>query len=273
MIPQRYILQWRTEAPWIDDDQVEQDLVISRALVDIFSHPLLRETVAFRGGTALHKLYFRPAARYSEDIDLVQIRAERAGPMMDAIRETLDPWLGKPEWKQTQGRVTLYYRFTSESAAHVPLQLKVEINSREHFAIYGFEDMPFAVASPWFQGDCTIRTYQLDELLATKLRALYQRKQGRDLFDLFHALQDPRVMPERIVPAFLEYVKRGGHKITRAQFEKNMAEKLEDPTFMADISALIAEGFTWDIETAAPVVMSRLIEFIPGEPWKGQKPV
>lgn len=269
MIPRRHILQWRVEAPWVEDDQVEQDLVISRALVEIFSDPLLREAVAFRGGTALHKLYFRPAARYSEDIDLVQVRAEPAGPMMNAIRAKLDPWLGKPEWKQSQGRVTLYYRFASESAAHVRLQLKIEINSREHFAIYGFEDMSFAVSSPWFEGDCTIRTYQLDELLATKLRALYQRKQGRDLFDLFHALQDGRINPERVVSAFLEYVKRGGHKITRAQFERNMAEKLEDPVFTADISALIADGFAWDIEKAAPMVASRLIALLPGAPWKG----
>ena len=70
MIPQRHILLWRAEAPWAADDQVEQDLVISRALVEIFSHPLLRDALALRGGTALNKLYFRPAVRYSEDIDL-----------------------------------------------------------------------------------------------------------------------------------------------------------------------------------------------------------
>jgi len=43
MIPRDYITEWRTEAPWVQDFQVEQDLVISRALVEIFSHPLLRD--------------------------------------------------------------------------------------------------------------------------------------------------------------------------------------------------------------------------------------
>ena len=79
MIPRDYITEWRVEAPWVQDSQVEQDLVISRALVKIFSHPLLSESLAFRGGTALYKLHIRPAARYSEDIDLVQIEAEPAG--------------------------------------------------------------------------------------------------------------------------------------------------------------------------------------------------
>lgn len=95
MIPRDYITAWRSRAPWVQDFQVEQDLVISRALVAIFSHPFLAERLAFRGGTALYKLHLAEAARYSEDIDLVQINAEPAGPLMGALREVLDPWLGQ----------------------------------------------------------------------------------------------------------------------------------------------------------------------------------
>lgn len=91
MIPRDYITEWRRNAPWVQDAQVEQDLIICRALVAIFSHPLLRSALAFRGGTALYKLYLKPAARYLEDIDLVHVRAEPAGPVMDALREVLDP--------------------------------------------------------------------------------------------------------------------------------------------------------------------------------------
>ena len=93
MIPRDYITEWREEAPWIEDAQVEQDLVISRALVDIFSHDVLRDALAFRGGTALYKLFLKPPARYSEDIDLVQINAEPAGDVMTALRDVLTPWL------------------------------------------------------------------------------------------------------------------------------------------------------------------------------------
>ena len=96
MIPRDYITEWRAQAPWVDDFQVEQDLVISRALVAIFSHPLLSKSLAFRGGTALYKLHLKPPARYSEDIDLVQVDAEPAGPIMDAMRQVLNPWLGDP---------------------------------------------------------------------------------------------------------------------------------------------------------------------------------
>ena len=49
MIPRDYITEWRVEAPWVQDSQVEQDLVISRALVEIFSHPLLSKSLALVG--------------------------------------------------------------------------------------------------------------------------------------------------------------------------------------------------------------------------------
>ena len=202
MIPRDYITQWRAQAPWNEDFQVEQDLVISRALVEIFSDPVLARALAFRGGTALYKLYLTPAARYSEDIDLVQVEPGPAGPMMDALRNALDPWLGDARWKQSQGRVTFGYRFLSEDVPAIRLRLKVEINTREHFAVLDFTERPFSVESRWYSGQADITTFELDELLATKMRALYQRRKGRDLFDLAMGLGDARSNPGRIAAAF-----------------------------------------------------------------------
>ncbi len=89
MIPQAHIQAWRASAPWPNASQVEQDLIICRALCDLFSSSALAGKVAFRGGTAIHKLLFKQALRYSEDIDLVQTEAEPIGPTVDAIREAL----------------------------------------------------------------------------------------------------------------------------------------------------------------------------------------
>ncbi|MCG8322317.1 MAG: nucleotidyl transferase AbiEii/AbiGii toxin family protein [Cytophagales bacterium] len=65
MIPKPYVAKWKETAPWSLLDQVEQDLIICRTLIEIFSDDFLREHLAFRGGTALHKLYLNPAPRYS----------------------------------------------------------------------------------------------------------------------------------------------------------------------------------------------------------------
>lgn len=89
MIPRPDIAKWQMNAPWREFSQVEQDLVISRALVDIFSDEFLNENLAFRGGTALHKLYLNPAPRYSEDIDLVQVKPGPIKPIMQRIAEVV----------------------------------------------------------------------------------------------------------------------------------------------------------------------------------------
>ncbi|MGH8211587.1 MAG: nucleotidyl transferase AbiEii/AbiGii toxin family protein [Steroidobacteraceae bacterium] len=263
MIPRDYITEWRSRAPWADNAQVEQDLVICRALVNIFSHPVLGDALAFRGGTALYKLYLTPAARYSEDIDLVQVRAEPAGAVMDALRAALDPWLGAAKWKQTEGRVTFNCRFASEDPTPVPLRLKVEVNTREHFTEHGFQRVPFVVASRWFNGACDITTYDLDELLGTKFRALYQRRKGRDLFDLATALSRGGVDPPRIVAAFRRYMNEDGHHVMRAEFEDNLAAKLEDKRFLSDIPPLLAVGQSWNAAQAAALVVERLCPLLP----------
>jgi predicted nucleotidyltransferase component of viral defense system len=268
VIPRDYITEWRANAPWVQDFQVEQDLAICRALVDIFTHPVLSQALAFRGGTALYKLYLRPAARYSEDIDLVQVSAEPAGPVMDALREVLDLWLGRAQYKQSEGRVTFNYRFPSEDPTPVPLRLKVEINTREHFSEHGLQRVPFSMHSRWFAGACDITTYDLDELLGTKLRALYQRRKGRDLFDLSMALAQGRVDPARLVAAFTRYMNEGGHHVTRAVFEENLLAKLEDQRFLSDIAPLLVTGQVWNANEAAALVMETLGPLLPGEPWK-----
>jgi len=89
MIPRRYIEEWKQTVSWIDNNQVEQDLIISRALVAIYSDSFLMENLAFRGGTALHKLYANPASRYSEDIDLVQIKPGPIGDVITQLRKAL----------------------------------------------------------------------------------------------------------------------------------------------------------------------------------------
>ena len=258
MIPRDYITEWRAHVPWADDAQVEQDLIISRALVEIFSNHTLNNALAFRGGTALFKLHL-PAARYSEDIDLVQVNAEPAGPVMDLLHNVLDPWLGDPSYKQSHGRVTFKYRFQSENISPLPLTLKVEINTREHFAVEGFKEIPFDVNSRWFKGSCNIKSYELNELLGTKLRALYQRKKGRDLFDLAIALDHKDADPAKIVDIFYKYMEHAGHAVTRKQFEQNIADKLNDKIFTTDIGPLLGPDYSWDLELMSKKIQDSLI--------------
>src|SRR5262249_45177615 len=105
-------------------------------------------------------------------------------------------------------------------------------------------------------------------LLGTKLRALYQRRKGRDLFDIATALAQGAADPVRVLAAFSRYMAQGGHRVTRAMFEENLAAKLEDQRFVSDISPLLATGQAWDAGQAATLVMDALCPLLPGDPWK-----
>jgi hypothetical protein len=94
---------------------------------------------------------------------------------------------------------------------------------------------------------------------------------GRDLFDLAAALEATTVDPARIVEAFTAYMKHEGKHVMRALFERNLAEKLDSPEFSADLTPLLASGYTWDKDLAAETVSTRMIALLPGAAWKKPK--
>jgi predicted nucleotidyltransferase component of viral defense system len=268
VISRDFISEWRREAPWATDEEVEQDLIISRTVAEIFRLEKLAQRLAWRGGTAIFKLYLRPAARYSEDIDLVQTTAEPIGETFDAVESVLNPWLGEPRRVLKQGRVNLVYRYTSEGTPARVMKLKIEINSREHFTELGLISVPFEVRSRWWSADAQVTTFELDELLATKLRALYQRKKGRDLFDLSYALEKSSASAERIVRCFHRYMRKSGARVSRAGFEENLAKKLADSVFRSDLSPLLRPGIKWDLDRGGEVVQRDLLARLPGAAWR-----
>ena len=241
MINQAAIIAWKDNAPWVHAAMVEQDLIICKALVCIFGDEFLASQLAFRGGTALHKLYLHPQQRYSEDIDLVQINPGPIKPIMLRLGEVLS-WLPNKVTKQKRYNNTMLFRMESEVPPVQPLRLKVEINCYEHFNVLGLQKVPFEVCNPWFNGRCEITTYALDELVGTKLRALYQRKKGRDLFDLQVALQSGRLDVLWVLECYQRYMEFVSDKVpTYKQYVQNMEEKMKDDEFLSDMELLLRE--------------------------------
>ncbi len=251
MIPKPYIAQWQEHTPWRQFFQVEQDLVISRALVEIFSDEFLKENLAFRGGTALHKLYLNPAPRYSEDIDLVQIKSGPIKPIMQRIGEVIT-FFEEPRKTQVKGHgAKALYRFTSEYE-EIRLRLKLEINCKEHFNVLDWVNFPFEVESEWFSGKVEIRTYNINELLGTKLRALYQRSKGRDLFDLNYSRLNMDLDLKKIIKCFKDYTTFSTAKRppSKKEFLMNIEEKEKDPYFTGDMEAILRPEIKYNQEAA-----------------------
>ena len=261
MIPRRYIDEWRKTAPWPNDYQIEQDLIISRAIIELFSSDHIRENYAFRGGTALHKLYLSPQSRYSEDIDLMQIKP---GPIKDTVMligRLLSFIEGKRSVRQSANNNTVIYQFDSEIQPVVKMKLKIEINCREHFNVYGLQEFDFNCESSWFDSNAKVTTYYPEELLGTKMRALYQRKKGRDLFDLYYAMEKIQIDPDKVINSFRSYMKAGDVNIpTKKQYLMNLEAKLSDKDFIGDIYSLLRPGVKYDVDEAFQIVKTKLLD-------------
>jgi predicted nucleotidyltransferase component of viral defense system len=269
LIPTSYLQEWSAQAPWPDLQQVEQDLIICRALCDLFNSPALADKITFRGGTAINKLLFRQPLRYSEDIDLVQAQSEPIGATVDAIREALS-WLGKCSREQAGHSIHLVFRFTPESAPNAKLKVKVEINTREHGSLLGIRRYPFAVESSWYQGKTNIASFEPEELFGTKLRALLQRRKNRDLFDLNEGLKQLEMTSDKLIACFEHYLKLEGKPITRAAAEQRMLEKLTR-SLTEDIAPLLSAGIRFNDDDAIDAfekVWIELIIKIKGDAWK-----
>lgn len=272
MIPRASLIAWSARAPWPSEDQVEQDLIISRLLVEIARDPLLSKELAFRGGTCLHKLHLEESLRYSEDLDFVRTNQQPLlGEVFDALRLIADR-IGLREHRrkfpsENSDVATIWFDTDSESSA-ATIRVKLETNVLESAPHRDHIFIPYAVESPWWSGDAEVRTFTLEDILATKVRALCQRRKGRDLFDLWIGLSRPGVDAEEIAAALHHYMQ--DRVYSYPQLIGHLKTKLGDIDFAADLRGLVRSvPDDYDIPTALELVRRRIglkLRNIPEEP-------
>lgn len=194
---------------------------------------------------------------------MVQVHEGPVGPLFDQLRAAL-AFLGEPKKtvrKQSGNKMLFSVPATMPPAQQ--LKLKIETNSVEGAPLFGFEEKSFSVASSWFSGTCDVTTYMIDELLGTKMRALYQRRKGRDLFDLWAALEFGLTDSKNVVEAFRVHMSTPGkpHPSSEVYLE-NLSLKMGDGEFVKDVGALIRPGIEYDPHRAFEIVREQLINRI-----------
>ncbi|MGE0877519.1 MAG: nucleotidyl transferase AbiEii/AbiGii toxin family protein [Acidimicrobiia bacterium] len=255
MIPAADIVAWSRVVPWPTREQVEQDLVLSRLIVEIANDDYLGGELIFRGGTCLHKLALPAPWRYSEDLDYVR---RTAGGIADLTRALTR--IGTALDMEVRTRIGLhpkvFLRAPFESGSG-QMRVKIEVNTFERAPAREAEPVPFAVTSPWFAGAATVAAFTAPEMLATKIRALFQRSKGRDLFDFWLGLEVLNVSADQILDCFAPYRPTG---LTARRAILNLQAKLDDRDFRNDLNGLVASWPNgYSIERAAELVIQDLL--------------
>ena len=97
------------------------------------------------------------------------------------------------------------------------------------------------------------------------MRALFQRKRGRDLFDLYWALthSPTPVDPPAIIASFEHYLRQEGTKAGRAEFIRILDDHLQDWGFCSDMQPLLRTGIRYDPQAAGKYVKTHLLNLLP----------
>jgi predicted nucleotidyltransferase component of viral defense system len=277
-ITRQDILAHQAVVPWAAQYQVEQDLLLCRAMVALFDDKFLSSQIAMRGGTLLHKVHLAPPARYSEDIDLVVVGTRPADHIRRAIRRVLADVLGTPKasvWDtlalairntvKPSRVLRMTYSARSIIEPNRTLGIVVEANVTERKPHRAVVEMPFSFPFRDKAVQTHIKGFDIHEMLGTKMRAMFQRKRGRDLFDLYWALtKSPTpVDPAAIIASFEHYLKQEGTKAGRAEFIGILDDHLKDRGFCSGMQPLLRTDITYDPQAAGKYVKAKLLNLLP----------
>ncbi len=278
-LTRRDIIAHQSEVPWPNQRQVEQDLLLCRAMTALFNDAFLATQIAMRGGTLLHKVHLAPASRYSEDIDLVVIGNRPDEHISKAIKRVLLDVLGRPSnsaWEAVKLAVrnavkpsrVLRVTYQVPSIADpggMPLEIVVEANTTERTSYRPVARLPFSYPFRNQNASVTLNGFEIHEMLGTKMRALFQRKRGRDLFDLFWALTESQfpVNPAEIIESFQYYMQQEGTVALRDEFVGILKSHLRDRGFLTDMNALLRTGIVYNPLAAGDYVINNLLNLLP----------
>ena len=257
MIDRPALIAWRSQAPWPSPVQIEQDLLLSRLMIEIARDDVLGPELVMRGGTCLNKLHLPTPLRYSEDLDYVRCTRGGIKPYTQALAKVAEEVGLTVSSRQRSGQMVHVYFDGQPTEGIGRIRIKIEMNIAETEPHRPGKTLAHKVETSWWSGAAEIPTFQPSELLATKLRALYQRSKGRDLFDLWLGLTVLKADPEQIIAGFNHYMRDAAFSFP--ELRNNLSAKLASTGFRRDLDALTTHlPAGYDPDSAADLVLRDL---------------
>lgn len=231
-------IQQKAREVGVRDQQIEKDYVLSWILQGIAQHEHLSETIVFKGGTVLKKIYFDDY-RFSEDLDFTLLNNDASIGSAQATNEQIFAWFKESfEYVLEEANIRLEIIDNNEHEdgginfyiSYIgPLggqgnnkKVKVDISRSEKLefkpvmqtVLLGYSDLT----------EHQLLCYPLEEVLVEKMRTVMQRMQARDFYDIWYLLEQQGMEVSFFLKEFVN--KCESKKLNPADFQKKLAERL-----------------------------------------------
>ncbi len=196
--PDRKYFESLSEKTSFQKDILEKVYRLADLLKTIYNNEFLTGKLVLKGGTAINFIYFN-MPRLSVDVDFNFVSGEPREDMLKS-RENIDKILTKIftmngyVTEKIQLYALLQYNLKYTNTAGNIDRIKFEINFLERVPVFEIVEKKVSIFDiPEFK----VRTYRLEELFATKLRALFTRTAPRDMFDVYMLLKSRLKLDEK----------------------------------------------------------------------------
>jgi predicted nucleotidyltransferase component of viral defense system len=193
-------------------------------------------TIICKGGTPLNKVFLQKVQRFSEDIDIdifFKDKTEREDKIQfikDNIMTHLSSDYAIPKEARKRNIITFFCQFKNEIGMKDNIQLEFNIGEIQTGKVVlagaSSKILPLKLDN--------IPIYSFETLIAKKLKAFYERSEGKDVYDLYHSLKLNDNFDE-IIPILKDVLKSS--KIDYDEFKKEIPKKIADSKMMTRLHA------------------------------------
>ncbi len=181
---------------------IEKDYVLTYILKRIYESPLKKKLI-FKGGTALHKLYLHK--RISIDLDFTELIPITIDELKSIIQsKEIKSKIKEVNETNNSTKTILSYNSVLEYKNNIV----IDISRREKPLL---ATLAKELKSPYFKR-FNVLTFQLEELISEKIRAIIQRNKPRDYLDLYYILSKKRFNLEKAMKIAKQKVEATGDK-------------------------------------------------------------
>lgn len=237
MISQDGLDHWNNVVAWDTNIEVEQDLILARFIVEAANDPLLSQAVVLKGGTCLNKIWLDSPWRYSEDLDYQLVHDSNIKEITKAFQEIGEKF-GFSRINHDSNVWLSHVFMVDQSLEGDRLRIKVDVQKKPLHPEASVSQEEFQVDNPWFQGKASVLSISPQEILASKVIAIYQRRQPRDLFDIWAALRIELVAAEDIAAAYGRYRPPNPEHWTSRQAARSLIERVNEQEYISNLKYL-----------------------------------